>query len=208
MIQALMAALKTIPADMHVLACPADSLAAFAPLAGAEGFTIYGGPKEDVLKRYCGVIRRYKPDRIIRATGDNPFVFVDAAWAIHLESLGASYGAYQDLPYGAGVEAVDALALLRAEAEACLPPEREHVCPYLYTHPEIFSLHCPGAPQALARPALRLTVDTREDYERALVLEEALTGRFGNSPERFSGRAVIEAAEGLAEQGTGLAERS
>jgi spore coat polysaccharide biosynthesis protein SpsF len=191
-----MAALKTTPADVHVLACAADSEAAFAPLAEAEGFCIYGGPKEDVLKRYCDVIRRYKPDRIIRATGDNPFVFADAAWAIHCESLGAraSYGAYRRLPLGGGVEAVDVRALLRAEAEAGLPGEREHVCPYLYAHPELFSLYRPDAPGPLARPALRITIDTKEDYERACILEEALAARFGNSPERFSGRAVIEAA--------------
>jgi spore coat polysaccharide biosynthesis protein SpsF len=202
MIQAVMAALKTVPADIHVLACAADSLDAFAPLAAAEGFAIYGGPKEDVLRRFCDVIRRYEPDRVIRATGDNPFVFADAARAIHGACLeaNASYGAYLDLPYGAGTEAVDARALLRAEAEASLPSEREHVCPYLYTHPELFSLYRPKAPPALALPELRLTVDTKEDYERALVLEEALTGRFGNSPERFLGRAVIEAAAGLRER--------
>jgi spore coat polysaccharide biosynthesis protein SpsF len=188
-----MAALKTVAADIHVLACAADSEAAFAPLAASEGFYIYGGPKEDVLARYCDVIRHYKPSRVIRATGDNPFVFADAAWSLHCESLDASYGAYQNLPYGAGTEAVSASALLRAEKEALLPDEREHVCPYLYRHPELFSLHRPPAPDALARPGLRLTVDTPEDYERALVLEAALTGRFGNSPERFSGRAVIEA---------------
>ncbi|MDR0389943.1 MAG: spore coat protein [Spirochaetaceae bacterium] len=193
-IQALMAALKTVAADIHVLACAADSEAAFAPLARLEGFYIYGGPKEDVLERYCDVIRRYTPDRIIRATGDNPFVFADAAWAIHRESREASYGAYRNLPYGAGVESVDALALLRAEKEARLPDEREHVCPYLYTHPEIFSLHCPDAPPSLARPGLRITIDTKEDYQRALALNAALTRRFGNSPERYSGRAVIEAA--------------
>ncbi|MDR1211532.1 MAG: spore coat protein, partial [Spirochaetaceae bacterium] len=87
LIQAVMAALKTVAADIHVLACAADSEAAFAPFARAEGFYIYGGPKEDVLKRYCDVIRLYGPDRVIRATGDNPFVFADAAWAVHCESL-------------------------------------------------------------------------------------------------------------------------
>jgi spore coat polysaccharide biosynthesis protein SpsF len=194
-----MAALKTVPADIHVLACAADSEDAFTPFARAEGFYIYGGPKEDVLARYCEVIRAYKPDRIIRATGDNPFVFADAAWAVHCESLKAqaAYGAYRDLPYGAGTEAVDALALLRAETLARLPDEREHVCPYLYKHPELFCLYRPCAPSSLARPALRITIDTKEDYERALVLEEALNARFGNSPERFKGGSVIEAAAGL-----------
>jgi spore coat polysaccharide biosynthesis protein SpsF len=196
LVQAVMTALKTVPAQIHVLACPRDSVDAFAPLAEAEGFYLYGGPKEDVLKRYCDVIRRYKIERLIRATGDNPFVFADAAWTLHLETLkaGSAYGGYQDLPYGAGVEAVDAQALLRAEAQASLPGEREHVCPYLYTHPEIFPLYRPPAPAEFRFPHLRISVDTGEDYERALLLEEALTGRYGSDPRRFSGKAVLEAA--------------
>jgi spore coat polysaccharide biosynthesis protein SpsF len=72
------------------------------------------------------------------------------------------------------VESVAAEALLRAEREAVSPAEREHVCPYLYGHPELFRLHRPLAPRIWQFPSLRLTVDTPEDLLRAQILADAL----------------------------------
>jgi spore coat polysaccharide biosynthesis protein SpsF len=187
-----MSALKTIPCGVHILACPEDCVSLFAAHAERAGFEIYAGPKEDVLARYCGAARKFKPDRIIRATGDNPFVFADAAVELNKEAdaLGADYAGYSGLPYGAGVESVCAEALLRAEREAVQPFEREHVCPYLYNHPEIFKLHRPLCPTQWQSPDMRVTIDTLEDYEKAAVLHNALS--LLDSSERFLGKAIIE----------------
>ena len=146
----VMEALIAVVCDLHVLACPPECEAVFAPLAERLGFEVSVGSKDDVLARYCAAIRTFGIDRVIRATGDNPFVFADAAVAVNREacSLNADYAGYGGLPYGAGVESVSAEALVRAEAEAALQQEREHVCPYLYTHPEKFRLHRPLAPLA------------------------------------------------------------
>jgi spore coat polysaccharide biosynthesis protein SpsF len=171
-----MEALQGGPWDLRVLACPEDCVSAFKGLAQRAGYEVVPGSKEDVLQRYCTAIRRFGIDRVVRATGDNPFVFADAAAAINREgeALGADYAGYTALPYGAGVESVSAAALLRAEREAAAPTEREHVCPYLYNHPERFLLHRPPAPRIWQGPSLRLTVDTAEDYDRARILYEAL----------------------------------
>jgi spore coat polysaccharide biosynthesis protein SpsF len=202
----VMEALRRIPAAAYILASPEDCAGQFIPLAEEAGFSFCPGPKEDVLGRYCLAIRRFSISRVIRATADNPFVFTDAARAINGEaqSLGADYAGYGGLPYGAGVESVSARALLRAERESppalvspprpgpapagpahpaggpALPPEREHVCPYLYNHPELFLLHRPLAPRIWQGPSLRLSVDTREDYDRAVLLWDTLAG--GSSP--------------------------
>jgi len=170
----VMEALRLLPCDARALACPTDSVSVFAPLAEEAGFTLVGGPRDDVLARYCLAIRRLGAERIIRATGDNPFVFVDAADTLNREALAlaADYAGYSGLPFGAGVESVSAGALLRAEREAHDPAEREHVCPYLYGNPGSFRLHRPLAPCLWQGPELRITVDTRQDYERALVLYE------------------------------------
>jgi spore coat polysaccharide biosynthesis protein SpsF len=193
----VMEALNRLPAELRVLACPEDSAAAFAPLAGEAGFELFTGPKDDVLARYCGAIRRFGISRLVRATGDNPFVFVDAAAAINAEALalGADYAGYAGLPCGAGVESVSAAALLRAETGAQSGHEREHVCPYLYGHPELFSLHRPLAPPNWQGPAIRLTVDTAEDYRRARELYAALE-RLEDPAER-GGRAIIRLYTGL-----------
>jgi spore coat polysaccharide biosynthesis protein SpsF len=171
-----MEALKQVKADIRILASPEDCAASFGPLAEEAGFRFLVGPKDDVLGRYCLAIRRFGIDRVIRATGDNPFVFADAAESINAEAsaLDAGYAAYSGLPHGAGVESVAASALLRAEEEASTPAEREHVCPYLYNHPEIFSLHRPLAPLHWRGLSLRVTVDTKEDYRRACALYDAL----------------------------------
>jgi spore coat polysaccharide biosynthesis protein SpsF len=197
----VMEALARIPADLYILASPEDCAGDFTPLAEEAGFQFCPGPKEDVLGRYCLAIRRFSLGRVIRATGDNPFVFPAAAAAINGEALalGADYAAYSGLPYGAGVESVAAGALLRAEREtASLPggPEREHVCPYLYHHPELFLLHRPLARRGWRGPSLRITVDTREDYERCQVLWEALEESSGEESSRDE--AIIAAWRRLA----------
>jgi spore coat polysaccharide biosynthesis protein SpsF len=188
-----MEALGSVKCDVRVLACPDDCIESFGPLADEAGFEIVPGPRDDVLIRYCNAIRRFKPERIIRATGDNPFVFSDAADSLNIEAsgLGADYSGYSCLPYGAGVESVNAEALLRAEKEAQSSYERENVCPYLYGHPELFKLHRPLAPVKWQGFNMRVTVDTEEDFSRASVLYDALA----DLPpiERSRGQTIINA---------------
>jgi spore coat polysaccharide biosynthesis protein SpsF len=186
----VMEALNQVPANIRILACPEDSLSSFTSLAREAGFQILAGPKEDVLERYCMAIRKYSIDRVIRATGDNPFVFADAASSLNDEAVSqkADYAGYAELPYGAGVESVAASALLRACEQAKLPSEREHVCPYLYNHPELFTLHRPSAPARWHYPDIRLTVDTQEDFDRAKELYNSLK----NEPNRHNGETIIK----------------
>jgi spore coat polysaccharide biosynthesis protein SpsF len=117
--------------------------------------------------------------------------------------LNAAYAGYGGLPYGAGVESVAAWALLKAEAEAKAGPEREHVCPYLYNHPETFPMHRPLAPVRWQGPSLRVTVDTPEDYQGAVKLYATLSNlvktRFPPDkfpPEtRYHGETIIAASK-------------
>ena len=184
----VMEALNHVTADLRILACPEDSFSALKPFAEEAGFHILSGSKEDVLERYCGVIRHFSLDRVIRATGDNPFVFADAAAALNDEAaaLNADYAGYSGLPLGAGVESVSAAALLRAERDAVTVYDREHVCPYLYANPDKFKLHRPLAPGKLQN-GFRVTVDTLEDYERAVKLYDALK----DEPGRYYGASII-----------------
>jgi spore coat polysaccharide biosynthesis protein SpsF len=106
--------------------------------------------------------------------------------------LNAAYAGYAGLPYGAGVEIVECAALLRAEKEAASPYHREHVCPYLYENGALFALHRPLAPEKWRRPAVRLTVDTQTDYERAELLYSELS-RYAFAEERSRGENIIGA---------------
>ena len=186
----VMEALNRVGADLRILACPADSVQIFTPIAREAGFIIFSGPKEDVLERYCMVIRKFSIDRIIRATGDNPFVFADAANTLNDEAkaLGADYAGYTELPHGAGVESISAGSLLRAAKETDIQYDHEHVCPYLYNNPQLFNLHRPFAPLPLRCPDIRITVDTQEDFEKAVFLHSALK----NEPNRHNGPVIID----------------
>jgi spore coat polysaccharide biosynthesis protein SpsF len=186
----VMEALLRVPADLHILACPEDAKEAFALPAKRAGFLLFTGPKDDVLARYAAAVRFFELvlpyARIIRATGDNPFVFADAAWRINEEAaaLDADYSAYSGLPYGAGVESVAVKALLRADNEAHEHYEREHVCPYLYTKAG-FKLHRPLAPKEW-QADYSVTVDTKDEYERAIKFYNLLP----KTEERYLGATI------------------
>jgi spore coat polysaccharide biosynthesis protein SpsF len=191
-----MEALARVPAALRILACPEDSASTFRELAVSAGFQLFAGSKYDVLGRFRAAIRHFGLEgeggcRIIRATGDNPFVFCDAAETINVEaaSLGADYAGFAGLPYGAGVESLAVSALLRAEREAKTPYHREHVCPYLYENGHSFALHRPLAPAKWRCPSMRLTVDTDADYENAKLLYRDLL-RGALPEERVLGEVI------------------
>ena len=168
--------LALVPASFRVLATDEASAAELAPVAEGRGFRLLVGPAEDVLARYCLAIREYGLGAVLRATGDNPLVSHEAATLL-LDSRrgpGADYRAYEGLPLGMGVELVSAAALLRAEAEATAPDEREHVCPHLYRNPTRYAIERPPAPEAFAYPEGRVTVDLPADYETVLGIYGAL----------------------------------
>ena len=196
----VMEAFSSFPFEAKILACPEDSAESFAPLAYEAGFTLITGPKEDVLERYCIVIRKTGAHRIVRATADNPFVFVDAAVALNDEAvaLGADYAGYSGLPYGAGIESVASEALLRAGKEAETQAEREHVCPYIYNHPELFLLHRPLAPQKWQGADYKITVDTADDYRNAQNLYDELLSL--PREERNLGKNIIKTYTRLLEK--------
>lgn len=165
-IQHVMRSLAAVPADVRALVTEAGSVHALSPLARQEGFSIFVGPEEDVLERYCMAARDHGVDHVIRATGDNPLTSPALArgiLAVHLQAA-ADLSHYRGIPWGSGVEVVRSDALFRAEREATDPEEREHITTFLYRHPERFKIEEPIAPLELQRSEARVTVDTEADY--------------------------------------------
>lgn len=176
LVEQAMARLALVPAEARVLATDEASAAALAPAAERRGFALLVGPADDVLARYCLAIRRFGIDLVIRATGDNPLVSHELA-SLLLERVlrvASDYAGFVGMPVGMGVEVIRSDALLRAEAEAREAPEREHVCPYLYGHPELFLIDQPDAPPAYVLEGARVTVDTEADYDDVLRIFGAL----------------------------------
>lgn len=165
--------LSRIGAPVRILATDTASADELGPIARRNGFEFLIGPAEDVLARYCMAIRAWKLDLVLRATGDSPLVswelatlLIERRARLAREGRAPDYSAHLGMPLGMGVELIRAGALLEAEAEARIPAEREHVCPFIYGHPERFSIDRSPAPEAWLLPGARVTVDEWADFEQ------------------------------------------
>lgn len=138
---------------------------ALAAIATRLGVGVFRGATDDVLGRYADAARYFNFDLIIRATGDNPAVDVQAPGRVlaALRATEADYIREENVPWGASVEGFTAAALERADKLARDAHDREHVTTFMRNHRELFRVTKIPVPAPLARPSLRLTVDTAED---------------------------------------------
>lgn len=172
----VMRRLRNLTADAFVLATDTDGGKALAEPADEFGFSVFAGSKEDVLARYTGAAKSFELERVIRATGDNPFVSIflaEKALEVADES-GADYVGLVGMPVGMGVEVVNATALYKAAKSTTSAFDREHVCPYLYGNPDLFSIQKPQCPAEYYLPTARVTVDTPADFRQLDLIVSAL----------------------------------
>jgi spore coat polysaccharide biosynthesis protein SpsF (cytidylyltransferase family) len=153
-----------------------------AEAAAALGVEVHRGPVRDVLTRCFEAVEPHEPDLVLRQTADNPFPDPTIA-AAQVEALVADeldYVGIAGWPIGIAAEVCRMDALSAAMREATAAADREHVMPYLYSHPERFRIG------ALPRPIpvkaggerWRYTVDTPADLE----LARAVAGRLRHGP--------------------------
>lgn len=151
---------------------------AIVELAGAAGRPVVRGSETDLLDRYLAAARANDAEVIVRITSDCPLIdpalidlVVDAFWA-HDVDYASNMLRPLTFPQGLAVEVVRRAALERAGREDRDPAWREHATPYIYRHPELFSLHRVAADRDHAER--RWTLDTPEDYALIKRLFEAL----------------------------------
>lgn len=139
-----------------------------AALADRLGLGCWRGSEDDVLDRVLSAAHGHDAEVIVELTGDCPL--------IDPETVEAIIGRYRqgDCDYCANVlersypigmdtqvfarDVLDDVARRTDDAT-----DHEHVSLYIYRHPELYRLVNVSAPAALARPELRLTLDTPED---------------------------------------------
>ncbi|EFW38896.1 cytidylyltransferase domain-containing protein [Treponema phagedenis] len=189
-----LAAMRRVPAERYILACSEDSVSAFESIAKEYGYICIGGSEEDVLSRFCKAIKMFQNTvnpikTIIRATADNPFLFYEAAVASLKKFIALKepdYFTFTGLPHGSGIEVLKAESLLSAEILSKDKYEREHVGPALYRHTDIFICIREAAPAQWYYPELRTTIDTKDDYERALLMKTYLQNTHTQEPAKAS----------------------
>ncbi|WP_235619732.1 cytidylyltransferase domain-containing protein [Treponema sp. OMZ 838] len=218
-------AMREIPAERYILACDRASAADFAPIAEQFHYTLISGSETDVLGRFCSVIRQFETSlrpitTIIRATGDNPFLFTEAAEASvkRFVELGEpDYFTFTGLPHGSGVEIIKAKSLLTAERLTDDAYDHEHVGPALYRHTDTFICVKETAPLQWYAPHLRTTVDTQDDFECAELMMQYLQREKAVMPPsasavmkacRYAGRIAVFVPSVREGQGTGHLRRA
>lgn len=160
-----MAALKEVKLPLHVLVTTEDSYDTLAPLAQRWGFQCFAGPKEDVLLRFIQAADKYRVDRILRATADNPLVSAKLAselLKVHIQEK-ADYSGFLGIPLGTGVECLEVAALKASARESSDPYDHEHVAPYLYKNPQKFRIVRPDLSSRYGDPGIKISLDTPED---------------------------------------------
>lgn len=129
---------------------------------------IVRGPEQDVLSRFIASIHKTNANVVVRATGDCPFVNIQAMQRMieALRGAGADIINYQPgYEYvDKGLEVVSAKALLRAGADPDLTiQDREHVTSLIYRNPDRYLVQYIESDLTLRRGDIRLTVDTADD---------------------------------------------
>ncbi len=170
-----------------------DPLGDAATTLGAE---VHRGPVLDVLTRCFDAVAPHAPDLVIRQTADNPFPdpSIAASQVEALREQGLDYVGIAGWPIGIAAEVCRMESLSAAMDEATAAADREHVTPYLYSHPERFRIGTVPRrePVAAGGDRWRYTVDTPADLE----LARALADRLGHGPPvRLAELEAIMAAE-------------
>lgn len=128
---------------------------------------LFRGDEEDVLSRYQAIAEQHQLQTIVRLTGDNPCVdpiYVAQAIQTH-EQRQAAYTYTKGLPLGMNIEVISAKALQIAHQQGHTATDREHVTHFFRQNPDKFTVHYPHVlPQQQDYSALRLTIDTPQDY--------------------------------------------
>jgi spore coat polysaccharide biosynthesis protein SpsF len=180
LIERVMESLSGVEASLKVLLTSEDSREGLIESAERLGFTLYSGPKDDVLARFIKAADHFGVDRIVRATGDNPYVSAPLAnrlLEIHGE-VKADYSGFLGIPLGTGVEILEVDALKRADRESSESYDHEHVAPYLYSNPDKFNINRPDVSNEYGFGQVKISVDTAEDLALAEKIFQETGGDF------------------------------
>jgi spore coat polysaccharide biosynthesis protein SpsF len=141
------------------------------------GVDCYRGSLNDVLDRYYHALEPHHPDIVVRLTGDCPLTdpgVIDECIGFFLNHKFdyVSNCMKRTFPIGLDTEVFRFEALRQAWREARLPSEREHVTPFIKSHPERFRIGHFLNDIDLSHH--RWTVDEPEDFKFVKAVYEKL----------------------------------
>jgi spore coat polysaccharide biosynthesis protein SpsF len=148
---------------------------AIEELCATAGITCFRGSLEDVLDRFYRAALPYRPQYVVRLTGDcplaDPEVIDRVVKVCRAESLDYA-GAEPSFPDGLDVEVMRFSVLEEAWRHATRPSDREHVTQFINRQPDRFRIR--GVANDVDLSHVRWTVDEPEDFELVTRIYEAL----------------------------------
>jgi len=147
-------------------------------IAAKAGVPVFRGSELDVLSRFAGAIREHELDGVVRVTSDCPLIDpevvaagVDRFRAEAAENLYVSNCLERTYPRGMDYEVFSGPRLLKADADATLPADREHVTSYLHQN-RTGDMRLVNMPWTEGGSQYRLTLDTEDDRKLLATLIE------------------------------------
>ncbi len=133
------------------------------------GVGVWRGDEDDVLTRVLEGARAHGVETIVELTGDCPLIdpvliaqVIDAYAQSDVEYCANVIERSYPIGMDTQVFATHVLADVARRTRDAV--DHEHVSLYIYRHPEIYRLKGLVAPETLFDPALRLTLDTPQDF--------------------------------------------
>lgn len=135
-----------------------------------EQILFFRGSEEDVLGRVAEAAHFFSLDVVVEITGDCPLVDINESDRAIERYLEGGYdlvtnNLIRSYPIGMDTIVMSNRVLQESAGLTTDPVHREHVCMYLYEHPFEYSFSNIEAPRFLRDPKLRMTLDTKEDYD-------------------------------------------
>ena len=155
---------------------PDDAIVALAEEVGCK---VWRGSEDNVLLRVLEAAQLVGADLIVEITGDCPLIdwrHIDRLIALYIEG-GYDYMSNileRTFPRGFDVQIFSVKTLAEVNRLTGDPVDQENVSLYIYNHPERYKLGNWAAEGAMRRPELRVTLDTKEDYELLNAIFEKL----------------------------------
>lgn len=148
-------------------------------LCNSLSFPYFRGSEDDVLSRYYGGATAHQAELVVRVTSDCPLIdpqVIDMVIDYYLQNQFhydyVSNGLERTYPRGMDTEVFSFSVLQEAFREATAQPDREHVTPFIYRHPERYALGHVFYSEDCSHH--RWTIDTPQDFELIQKIIEAL----------------------------------
>ncbi len=138
-----------------------------------DSVIFHKGDPEDVIRRYLDICDIMHIDKVIRFTGDCPYVSHEIAAILYESHLatGADYTASKSHAVGTTVEIIEVAALKKIKENFAAADYSEYMTWYFVNNPEHFKLNLVELPDSLVRD-YRLTLDYQEDLDMFNKIEE------------------------------------